>query len=250
HRGRARAGAYRRTGDRRRRHGPGDARRRGVPRRTAAVAVGDRHLRQRPSGPGTHRGRRAAGAEGPGDRRRRHPRQARPRAVPARRHPPRRRPARMRGGRRRAQRDRGRTGRRNGRDRGDIDLPTRASGRRPARLVAGRPGGRRPRAGAPAPYPAMTTGPVATHTAPHRPWSHQQRRNVFWPVAGLVAATMCALVVVGLGTGDLPTSTVATATVLAMIPVVLVVGVFLWLDRWEPEPGRMLLAAFVWGAGV
>ncbi|WP_298321785.1 PrsW family intramembrane metalloprotease [Haloactinopolyspora sp.] len=96
----------------------------------------------------------------------------------------------------------------------------------------------------------MTTGPVATHTAPHRPWSHQQRRNVFWPVAGLVAATMCALVVVGLGTGDLPTSTVATATVLAMIPVVLVVGVFLWLDRWEPEPGRMLLAAFVWGAGV
>ncbi len=30
----------------------------------------------------------------------------------------------------------------------------------------------------------------------------------------------------------------------------LLIGTFLWLDRWEPEPGRNLLFAFMWGAGV
>lgn len=84
----------------------------------------------------------------------------------------------------------------------------------------------------------------------HQPWSRQQRRRVLWPVLGLVAAAVCAVVVVGLAIGDLRPSTVATATLLALLPVVVVVGAFLWLDRWEPEPGRMMLAAFVWGGGV
>ncbi|PSL01100.1 RsiW-degrading membrane proteinase PrsW (M82 family) [Haloactinopolyspora alba] len=83
----------------------------------------------------------------------------------------------------------------------------------------------------------------------HRPWSRQQRSRVLWPVVGLVVAASCALVVVGLGAGDLSDGAVATATVLALVPVVLVVGAFLWLDRWEPEPGRTLIAAFLWGAG-
>lgn len=84
----------------------------------------------------------------------------------------------------------------------------------------------------------------------HRPWSRQQRLRVFWPVLGLVAATICALVVVGLGAGDLSRGAVTVATLLALVPVIVVVGAFLWLDRWEPEPGRTLLAAFLWGAGV
>lgn len=37
---------------------------------------------------------------------------------------------------------------------------------------------------------------------------------------------------------------------LALLPVVPVVGVFLWLDRWEAEPPKLLLAAFGWGASV
>ncbi|RIQ11766.1 PrsW family intramembrane metalloprotease [Jiangella rhizosphaerae] len=84
----------------------------------------------------------------------------------------------------------------------------------------------------------------------HQPWSRQQRRRVFWPVLGLVAAACCAVVVIGLAVGDLAPSTVATATLFALLPVVVVVGTFLWLDRWEPEPGRTMLAAFLWGAGV
>lgn len=91
---------------------------------------------------------------------------------------------------------------------------------------------------------------MTTALAPHQPWSRQQRRRVFWPVLGMVVAAVCAVVVVGLAVGDLPASTVATATLFALLPVVVVVGAFLWLDRWEPEPGRTMLAAFLWGGGV
>ncbi|TDD68744.1 PrsW family intramembrane metalloprotease [Jiangella aurantiaca] len=91
---------------------------------------------------------------------------------------------------------------------------------------------------------------MTTPLTRHQPWSRQQRRRVFWPVLGLVTAACCAVVVIGLAVGDLAPSTVATATLFALLPVVVVVGAFLWLDRWEPEPGRTMLAAFLWGAGV
>lgn len=35
---------------------------------------------------------------------------------------------------------------------------------------------------------------------------------------------------------------------LALLPVPLYVGLALWLDRFEPEPGPLLLRAFLWGA--
>ncbi len=40
------------------------------------------------------------------------------------------------------------------------------------------------------------------------------------------------------------------ATVLAMLPVVPLVACYLWLDRYEPEPRSLLLAALAWGAFV
>ena len=38
--------------------------------------------------------------------------------------------------------------------------------------------------------------------------------------------------------------------VLAAVPVPLLVGAYLWLDRYEPEPLRFLASALVWGAVV
>ena len=38
--------------------------------------------------------------------------------------------------------------------------------------------------------------------------------------------------------------------VLAAVPVPLLVGAYLWLDRYEPEPMRFLASALVWGAVV
>ncbi|GAA2093176.1 PrsW family intramembrane metalloprotease [Microlunatus panaciterrae] len=40
---------------------------------------------------------------------------------------------------------------------------------------------------------------------------------------------------------------------IGLIPAVLgaglVIGAYLWIDRWEPEPPRLLIFAFVWGGG-
>ena len=38
--------------------------------------------------------------------------------------------------------------------------------------------------------------------------------------------------------------------VLSSIAMTLVVFAYLWLDRWEPEPPRLLLLAFCWGAAI
>ena len=39
-------------------------------------------------------------------------------------------------------------------------------------------------------------------------------------------------------------------TLLALIPLSIVVGFLFLIDRWEPEPWKTKLALFVWGAGV
>lgn len=42
----------------------------------------------------------------------------------------------------------------------------------------------------------------------------------------------------------------ALTLVLAAVPVPILVGAYLWLDRYEPEPLRFLVAALVWGAVI
>ena len=42
----------------------------------------------------------------------------------------------------------------------------------------------------------------------------------------------------------------ALAAVLAALPVGPLVGCFMWLDRYEPEPRRLLVAGLLWGAFV
>jgi RsiW-degrading membrane proteinase PrsW (M82 family) len=44
--------------------------------------------------------------------------------------------------------------------------------------------------------------------------------------------------------------TMVIATVLATVPVVPLVGCYLWLDRYEPEPRRLLAAGLLWGGFV
>jgi protease PrsW len=66
----------------------------------------------------------------------------------------------------------------------------------------------------------------------------------------MVLMAALALPLVGLtvlGAGPVPA---ALGTAFALLPVLPVVAAFCWIDRWEPEPGRLLLTAFLWGAGV
>ena len=59
-------------------------------------------------------------------------------------------------------------------------------------------------------------------------------------VAGLIVIGLTALNPVGAAIGFVLSSVAMTIVVLA----------YVWLDRWEPEPPRLLMLAFLWGASV
>jgi RsiW-degrading membrane proteinase PrsW (M82 family) len=80
------------------------------------------------------------------------------------------------------------------------------------------------------------------------PTSGRQRRGVLAPVLGLIALGFCGLVVLGLVGNSVGGAGVVVGALCALVPVGPVVATFLWIDRWEPEPPRTLLAAFLWGA--
>jgi protease PrsW len=80
------------------------------------------------------------------------------------------------------------------------------------------------------------------------------RTRVYY-IAGIAAATVCAIIALGI---DLGQSVAAgdgvvpffVALPLALLPVPLLLSAVLWMDRLEPEPRGNLVAAFAWGAGV
>src|SRR6185312_8291897 len=59
-------------------------------------------------------------------------------------------------------------------------------------------------------------------------------------IAGLIVIALTAFNPIGTGIGFVLSSLAMTVVVLA----------YLWLDRWEPEPPRLLIFAFLWGASV
>ncbi|GEL17456.1 PrsW family intramembrane metalloprotease [Pseudonocardia asaccharolytica] len=77
----------------------------------------------------------------------------------------------------------------------------------------------------------------------------RRRRGVLAPVAGLVVLGICGLAVVGIVGSQVGPGAVIAGALCALLPVGPVVATFLWIDRWEPEPPRLLLVAFLWGAG-
>ncbi|MGH3777526.1 MAG: PrsW family intramembrane metalloprotease [Pseudonocardiaceae bacterium] len=103
--------------------------------------------------------------------------------------------------------------------------------------------------------PAATSRSLGTPVAheasqPYQPWGQQHSRWVLLPVLGLVALAIPGLIVLGVISTTIGGGAVLVGAMAAVLPVVAVVAAFLWVDRWEPEPARLLLAAFLWGAGV
>ncbi|MFD4420458.1 PrsW family intramembrane metalloprotease [Agromyces sp. NPDC058484] len=64
-------------------------------------------------------------------------------------------------------------------------------------------------------------------------------------VAAIVGLLVFAYLVAGLGPSSL-----AIGSVLALVPLIIVLLTVRWVDRWEPEPRWALWFAFLWGAGV
>lgn len=74
-------------------------------------------------------------------------------------------------------------------------------------------------------------------------------RKVGAPIGVLILlGLVTGLIVIGL-TAVNPVGT-AIGFVLSSLAIAVVVAAYLWLDRWEPEPLRLLVFAFLWGASV
>jgi protease PrsW len=90
--------------------------------------------------------------------------------------------------------------------------------------------------------------------APHQSWPIQppfarKVRKVGAPLVVLILlGTVTGLILIGL-TALNPVGT-AIGFVLSTLAMVVVVLSYVWLDRWEPEPPRLLTFAFLWGASV
>ncbi len=77
-----------------------------------------------------------------------------------------------------------------------------------------------------------------------------QSRRALLSVLRLVALAVPVLVALGLISLSIGSAAVLVGTMAAVLPVLPVVATFLWVDRWEPEPSQLLIAAFLWGAGI
>ncbi|MGQ0837156.1 PrsW family intramembrane metalloprotease [Actinokineospora sp.] len=80
---------------------------------------------------------------------------------------------------------------------------------------------------------------------------HPPRRlTVLLPVVALVVLAGCGLTLLAVSTARVGLVAELVGVGGALLPVGPVVAAFLWMDRWEPEPARLLWLAFGWGACV
>lgn|GEM_PF-91568 len=104
-------------------------------------------------------------------------------------------------------------------------------------------------------YPAAQPQPgKQPFNAPQRTGDYRQPaqrivRDIGAPIALIVIAAILATALALLAMAGSP-----VAFLIGMIPSLLGLaiglGCYMWLDRWEPEPPRLLLTAFLWGGGV
>jgi len=96
-------------------------------------------------------------------------------------------------------------------------------------------------------YPANPLPPQLSQ--PFIPPLPRRIRKVGAPIGVIVALGTIAGLIVLLFTALNPVGAFI-GIVLATAALAVVVGTFIWLDRWEPEPPRLLVLAFLWDASV
>ncbi|WP_374157019.1 PrsW family intramembrane metalloprotease [Mycobacterium sp. G7A2] len=97
-------------------------------------------------------------------------------------------------------------------------------------------------------FPGAYGGPVHPGTPAGAPFVRRVR-SVGAPIGVLITLGTLAGLLVILLTAVNPAGT-AVGFVLSSAAMTVVVLAYLWLDRWEPEPPRLLLFAFLWGTSV
>ncbi|MDP9798128.1 RsiW-degrading membrane proteinase PrsW (M82 family) [Catenuloplanes nepalensis] len=80
------------------------------------------------------------------------------------------------------------------------------------------------------------------------------RRKRFWRLAGLTAMIVfiaaCAIALTVFLGFNIGVDGLLLGTAAALLPVPVLIGAFMWLDRYEPEPVGYLAFCFAWGAFV
>jgi RsiW-degrading membrane proteinase PrsW (M82 family) len=66
----------------------------------------------------------------------------------------------------------------------------------------------------------------------------------------MVICAMLGLVVLGLAGLNLGITIALISSIVAFVPAIFYLAIFLWLDRYDPEPPLTLAVAFAWGATV
>ncbi len=95
----------------------------------------------------------------------------------------------------------------------------------------------------------MSNASVPPPPRPVGPPLPRKVRKVGAPLGAIIAMGIVAGLSVILLTAVNPVGT-SIGFVLATVAVVIVLLAYLWLDRWEPEPPRLLVLSFLWGASV
>nr|WP_232328537.1 PrsW family intramembrane metalloprotease [Kibdelosporangium sp. MJ126-NF4] len=75
-----------------------------------------------------------------------------------------------------------------------------------------------------------------------------RRKTVLLPVVGFILLCVAGIAVFAYLTARVGIVAELVGLAGALLPVGPVVAVFLWIDRWEPEPARLLWLALAWGA--
>ena len=95
----------------------------------------------------------------------------------------------------------------------------------------------------------MSYAPVPQQPRPLGPPLQRRIRKVGAPLGVIIPLGTVAGLMVILLTAVNPVGT-AIGFILSSVAMTVVLLAYLWLDRWEPEPPRLLVLAFVWGASV
>jgi RsiW-degrading membrane proteinase PrsW (M82 family) len=82
---------------------------------------------------------------------------------------------------------------------------------------------------------------------PNPTWRPMLRRILTLGVAA-VLLLVSLLILLGIIGNQLDAQVAILATLMALIPLIIIVPTYLWLDRYEAEPVGYLVAAFLWGS--
>jgi protease PrsW len=93
-------------------------------------------------------------------------------------------------------------------------------------------------------------GQAAQWSPVRNPTRRPMLRTVLTAGVAVSLFLVCLLILLGILGERLTTQTIITSALMAIIPVLIIVPTFLWLDRYEAEPAGYIVFAFLWGALV